>query len=147
MGKDRTIQSILILNIGYRLPVLAYCAIIFIQSSSPAGPGLDLSFPGFDKILHFAGYAVLGVLASRWIRRENPSFDPSKVAVLAAFFCLLYGFSDEVHQSFVAERSCEVLDLLADAAGGTAGAVAFYMLRVKGGRQRKRPGSEQEGER
>ena len=144
MGRDRTIQSILILNIGYRLPVLAYCAIIYIQSSSPAGPGLDLSFPGFDKLLHFAGYAVLGVLASRWIRRENPSFDPSKVAVLAAFFCLLYGFSDEVHQSFVAERSCEALDLLADAAGGAAGAFACYMLSNKRSKQRKGLGSKQE---
>lgn len=137
MTRARDMRSILILNIGYRLPVFVYCAVIFVQSSSSVGPGMDISVPGFDKILHFVGYAVLGVLSFRWLQQERLSFKLFKVAGLAALFCLLYGISDEIHQSFVAQRSCEVLDLLADAAGGAAGAFAYPAV-VKAWRKRSK---------
>ena len=43
----------------------------------------------------------------------------------AAGLVVAYGASDEFHQLFVACRSCDVFDLMADIAGGTIGAV-FY---------------------
>jgi VanZ family protein len=40
-----------------------------------------------------------------------------KVAVETVLFCLVYGMTDEFHQSFIPRRSVSGLDLLADLAG------------------------------
>lgn len=44
---------------------------------------------------------------------------------MAVLTALLYGVSDEFHQSFVAEREFSIFDMLADAAGGTVGTVIY----------------------
>ncbi len=50
-------------------------------------------------------------------------FDPGrqgtlvKVALKTVVFCLVYGMTDEFHQSFISQRSVSGLDLLADLAG------------------------------
>lgn len=144
MTKDLETQSFLVLNIGYRVPVILYCAAIFVHSSSPVALGMDPYFPGFDKILHFAGYAFLGVLVFRWLRREKPALKPFTVAVLASVFSMLYGLSDEIHQSFVARRSCEALDLLADSAGGAVGAFVCRAVEKGWRGKRKSVGEERE---
>jgi VanZ family protein len=72
-------------------------------------PGVQVS----DKLVHVAGYAVLGALARlsglRW---------PAAVAVVAAFGLLL-----ELAQGASGYRSFEWADLLADVVGATGGAV------------------------
>ncbi len=126
---NRKADSKLVRNLFYRLPVLLYCVLIYIQSSFPGVAGIEPPFSGFDKVLHFAGYSLLGVLTLRALLREDLSVSPSVLAGIAVVFCTLYGLSDEIHQSFVSGRSCEALDLLADAAGGAAGAYVYLTLK------------------
>ena len=41
---------------------------------------------------------------------------------------LLYACSDEVHQTFVAGRSGEVLDVLIDTVGGSLATILYYLI-------------------
>jgi VanZ family protein len=107
--------------IRYWLPVIGYCALIFVQSSFPSYEHLP-SFKSSDKLLHVAAYALLAALfcrafssSDRWHRRRGALFILSVAATTA------YGLSDEWHQSFVAGRSAEVADAAADFAGSLIG--------------------------
>jgi hypothetical protein len=50
--------------IRYWIPVIFYCAIIFVQSSFPSPEKLP-SFPHSDKIMHAIVYSILGALICR----------------------------------------------------------------------------------
>jgi VanZ family protein len=74
-----------------------------------------------DKVEHGIAYATGGALAvaafgaSRRVR-------PWAAAVL---FCGAWGVSDEIHQSFVPGRDSSGMDVAADVAGASLGALAF----------------------
>lgn len=70
--------------------------------------------PGADKVAHALAYAVLGALLAWATGRPG----------LAVALATLYGVSDELHQAFVPGRTPDVLDLVADLLGATAGAAA-----------------------
>lgn len=112
--------------IFYRLPVFLYCIFIFWQSSY-ASPDALPCFPFSDKIMHFGGYGLLGVLVIRALYRENLNFSRKGLILSAIVFSALYGLSDEIHQSCVSQRSAEALDVAADALGSAAG-VLIYSL-------------------
>lgn len=115
---DRKITPSLI--IWYVFPLVGYCALIFYLSSQS---NIDLpSFTQSDKLLHLAEYAVLGFLAYRFFRQVLPGKSMALVVMVAFLFALLYGVSDEFHQSFVSGRDSSWLDILADGAGGYLGA-------------------------
>jgi VanZ family protein len=103
-------------------PALAYMAVIF-YSSSQSDPVPALTHLVWDKLLHAAGYALLAILYARALRGEGAS--ALVVALLAAVFTSLYAASDEWHQSFVAMRTSDVRDWIADTIGGIAGVAAF----------------------
>ena len=81
----------------------------------------------FDKISHFLEYCLLGWLLIRALRKENPAKNLLILKCLAAGIAILYGASDEFHQSFVFGRSACVSDWIADSAGGAAG--SFLWLK------------------
>ncbi len=117
---------------AYILPILCYCALIFIQSGNPAPDMGDFYiFPGADKLLHFFGYAVLGALFARAYLDLWLSHRPGTAWILAGLSAGLYGMSDEFHQSFVSTRSADPLDFAADCLGGLAGAWAWARIRRK----------------
>jgi len=118
----------------YWLPPALWCAIIFIQSCF-ATPDAFPEFPYSDKIAHIGVYALLSILFCRafytieiWQGRGAIPFVTAVVATV------LYGALDEWHQSFVAARSADLLDLLADFAGAMAGAALYWKTVI-----RKRP--------
>jgi VanZ family protein len=114
----------------YWLPVVLYCAVIFIQSSYPSVAGLpDLPFG--DKYLHFAGYALLGILFFRAIRSSHGGNRILLVILLSISASTAYGISDEIHQYFVPSRSADVMDALADMVGSAAGVMAYFLLMEK----------------
>lgn len=41
----------------------------------------------------------------------------------------LYGLSDEIHQAFVPNRSCDALDLMADMAGALTAIIAYRYFK------------------
>jgi VanZ family protein len=124
---------------AYRWPwialTFAYCAYIFYLSSQP-----DLGFerpewmdwPHSDKLAHFGMYGGLGGLVALGLWRSNPvGLPPRQLFLGPVLFAALYGLSDEIHQIFVPERTFDLLDLLADAAGATMIAGVFTHWTVR----------------
>ncbi len=73
-------------------------------------------FPGADKLAHILAYATLA-LTVFWCHGPKGLQNPRRVAMQTVLVCLLYGLSDEYHQSFIALRSASALDILADTTG------------------------------
>lgn len=109
------------------LPAASFAVFIFWLSGRPTLPTPPLAFEGMDKVAHALAYALLtflmllgdGVAASRWRAWIWP--------VLA----VLYGLSDEIHQSFVPGRHPDLLDLLADAFGAVGMTALWMRLRAR----------------
>lgn len=78
------------------------------------------------KTAHFTVYASLGasVLASLKITLPRRRYLPCAAQAI----CTLYAVSDEVHQLFVAGRSCEVRDVVIDSLGAFVGITALLLL-------------------
>jgi VanZ family protein len=110
------------------LLVALWAAVIFGLSSLPGSRIPAVRFAHFDKVVHFALYATLGVLLGRALGLRWPR---SFWAVLATGWLLAvaYGASDEIHQLFVAGRSADPADLAADAVGALVGVLASLVLR------------------
>jgi VanZ family protein len=81
-----------------------------------------------DKTAHFAGYALLSVLALRAWAGGRLAGISWRTALAAIIFASLYGVSDEIHQVFVPGRSSDIADAAADAFGACAGAVAGLLV-------------------
>ena len=95
--------------------VLIGCVIVgsLLPAKSPviAGMGrLHISF----KVLHFVGYTALGWMAMMAVRR-------GRAAVMAALAMVLLGVAREFAQKLSPGRSCEVRDMLLNAAGVATG--------------------------
>lgn len=107
--------------------------IIFIESSIPAEfyPKVDLI--NADKLVHMAIYgffAMLCYISLIHLKSEN-TFSKNPFAWTLIITCL-YGASDELHQLFTPNRSCEFLDWAADAAGAIIAVLLIkYLLKNK----------------
>src|SRR5690606_15800676 len=108
------------------------CArLLFLQSASTGAGGLLVQLPtGSCKVAHGLPYLLLSAFAAL-----APAGRPA-LALLA----VLYGISDEIHQSFVPGRFPDLWDLVADSAGALLGAwLAPWLaqrLAGRGGRTR-----------
>jgi VanZ family protein len=111
----------------YWLPVVIYCAAIFIQSSRPAPESIP-AVPYLDKLLHAGAYALLGLLFFRAYRTTRLKDHPARLAFFSILSAGIYGISDEFHQCFVPSRSAELMDAFADFLGGVLG--VFVCLRL-----------------
>jgi VanZ family protein len=111
----------------YWLPLIAYCGLIFIHSSGESAVDLP-RIPGVDKVLHAGGYAVLGVLFYRAYRSRWPSASGWATANASLISAAVYGFTDELHQSFVPSRTADPWDWLADTFGALLGIAVYGVL-------------------
>jgi VanZ family protein len=88
-------------------------------------------FPCFDKLAHVGLYGGLAMLVCRFAAGDLKR-SPISAMLIAAAFTTLYGFSDEIHQSFVPERFPDAVDFAADIAGALlAVAMWFVLMRPK----------------
>lgn len=107
-------------------PVFLYSGIIFYASSLPdVKPPLEIK--NIDKAIHILEYLPFGFLLARAFQQQWPAVRMGQVVTLCA---LLYGISDEYHQSFVPGREAGVADVVADTIGGFLG-VWIYLFRQK----------------
>lgn len=98
------------------VPMIVVMGTIFFLSHH-RGDSLHLpSFPGADKLAHMIAYGVLA-LSVFWFHGKKGLENPGRTIFLTVLFCLLYGMSDEYHQSFIPFRSVSIFDLIADVAG------------------------------
>lgn len=125
-------------------PAVAYMAVIWVMSSFSH---IDLpvqEFPLADKGVHAVEYGVLAVLVAYAVQQTFPARHLARTAIVSVLFVVGWGVLDELHQAFVPGRSSDVLDVVADAVGGTAG-VALHGLLYTGAklyRARARAGAE-----
>ena len=137
------------------LAVVGWMAVIFFFSAQPGEASSETSggivsqivtliFPGFDTVpeteqiaivdvwqtvvrkgAHFSAYALLGALAANAIR----TYDVRKGGrfLIPVAVSALYAVSDEIHQYFVPERSCQFLDVCIDTAGAVFGTAVFAL--------------------
>ncbi len=117
----------------YWLPALAWMALIFVLSSQSGlrvseDAAVDKPFRITGHLLAFAGLAALLLFALS--RGGRPRWHH---VVIALGITVLYGVSDEWHQSFVPDRTGRVDDLVVDTIGATIGlAIAWVVLTVRG---------------
>jgi VanZ family protein len=102
------------------LPVYTYAALIFFFSSF-SRPPQPPPIPHGDKLLHLVEYAILGYLLARAAKNSSSSKLKVHFRTFAVCVALLYGLSDEFHQSFVPGRVVEGLDVVADTIGAFLG--------------------------
>lgn len=114
-----------VLSKKFYIVVFLYCAGIFLLSSDPAPPAPAELIPGQDKVFHMVLYAGLGALVGTGLRQKG-SGSPTFQAVFPIIFAGIYGLSDEIHQIFVPNRSCDIFDILADILGAGLFQAAYY---------------------
>jgi VanZ family protein len=76
-------------------------------------------FPGADKIVHFALYAVLAL----FVRHALPAAAPRSTLLLTFVGIAAFAAVDEWHQQFIPGRGMEPADWVADVAGAATGVV------------------------
>lgn len=116
------------LEIKYFIPLIVWAVTIFISSSieGPSLPPLDVW--SADKLIHFGVYAVLAFTSLRAFKHAGDVRHKHTRWVMgwSIIFCLAYGASDEIHQSFVTGRHASILDLFADSIGVLVVHLYFY---------------------
>jgi VanZ family protein len=112
------------------LPLIAYCLAIYLQSGYPAPESIP-TFAFSDKILHLAGYGLLGIIFFR-AYSTLPFRDRRNMLILMSIgSASFFGISDEIHQYFVPFRQADTFDALADVIGSICGVYAFYRWKAK----------------
>lgn len=109
----------------YWLPLILYAAAIFIFSSVSKPPEALSFSPYLDKLLHLIEYAIFGFLMIRALCSVGAGKSMFFLRFAAVTIAVLYGFTDELHQHFVPERSMELLDMATDGLGAFAGQLFF----------------------
>jgi len=111
-------------------PVFCYSGIIFTASTIP---NLKTPLPdtGFDKFVHVLEFMPFGFLLARALIQGEDKFNDKKIWILVSIASLLYGISDEWHQSFVIGRSCTMGDVIADTVGGILGIGLYRKIGKK----------------
>jgi VanZ family protein len=109
----------ILLKIERFLPLFLMCSFIYIQSSKPS---VMVSYVGWfnffvHKLAHVLVFSFLFLFSCRAFRDKK----------LALIFTILYAFSDEYHQSFVATRNAAFSDVLID----SIAASGIYYLSEK----------------
>ena len=108
-------------------PFVAALVVVFWLSSLSHVPGAQHFW---DKLLHTVGYAVLGVLALRAFHGGFGRLRPEPT-LYAALAVILWGISDEIHQSFVPGRDASPWDVLADVVGFVIAVLLFATLTLR----------------
>lgn len=110
------------------LPLLGVMGVLFMLSHQSGDQFALPDIVQVDKLLHVAAYTTLGItylfaLPPSWLQRTP------RLAVTVVLFCLLHGFSDEYHQSFIPGRFVSHGDLMADTLGGIVALMGYYGWR------------------
>lgn len=106
--------------------IILFWIVMFVGTHSPPLPRKIMRF--FDKILHFSGFAILGLLIGARLRilkqRDWKHF------TIAAAIVMLYAMIDELTQPLVG-RDAEFYDWIADSCGVSLGLAIMYWIPRK----------------
>lgn len=118
------------------LPAVAWLALCTIMLAIPGNdlPSVPfINIPYFDKLVHLAMFVILVALFCWPLVRSGYSFANTKSWLVSiTLYALAYGIIMEFVQKYlVRNRSFDVVDILFDAAGCIAGAIAVWKIRGK----------------
>ena len=118
-----------------QLPAILWAVLMFVLSSIPGVTLPDLKFVPSDKAVHVFAYFILCALSYRALLYQDrfPVLARRSLAI-AVISSILYGISDEFHQSFVPNREASAFDLAAD----SIGALLFLSYAVLRSRSRSK---------
>jgi VanZ family protein len=111
-------------------PAIGATAVIFALSAQPGlrisnDPGVDLPF---RHAAHVAVYGLLCLFLVRGICWERDARPRARDLLLAVVLATLYGISDEIHQTFVPDRTGHAVDVGWDLIGALIGAVVARLM-------------------
>ena len=115
----------------YLILLAIWIGFTFILTSIPHPPKV-VGLHHFDKVVHFFIYAVTGALFTKYLQAGKVR----KWFLLLMFsmiFVALIGGIDEIHQGWIAGRTPDIADWLADVAGGCGGSVFLVSLSLSAG--------------
>jgi VanZ family protein len=104
--------------------VLACAALIFVGASFPNPPGATGGEWQYD-FAHMVEYGTLGMLTLLALRAHRPSSPVMVLGLTAWGLAVLYGISDEFHQSFVPNRDANWMDVGFDGLGAALGSAVL----------------------
>lgn len=116
----------------YWLLVIVWCGFIFFLSSKP---GLAVAAGYWDfatrKPAHVLVYLILFILLFNALSFSFNNLKNPNLIIVSFALTVLYGISDEIHQSFVPLREGKVLDIIFDVLGAVIGSYIIWSLQVK----------------
>ncbi len=116
----------------YQGPAILIAISIFIFSSIPYPPDIKLSVTNEDLIKHAIAYGIFGFFIAQALFFEHGFVRLKRNYIIFAIILgILYGISDEFHQSFVPGRSSEISDVVADSVGIIIGTILFHFNRKR----------------
>lgn len=128
-------NNILISFLKYWLPVLIWASVIFLFSSHPTRKATEIYWQDFilKKLAHVIEYAIFTILLYRAL--INAGIRRRDGALAALVLAILYGMSDEFHQSFIPGREPTIRDVFFDSLGSSL--AIYWLIRIlpKSGRK------------
>jgi VanZ family protein len=111
----------------YQLPAIAWAAVIFGLSSLP-GSVISISPPfQLDKLFHAGIFFIFCLLLNRaLVNQSRAPWLSDYHLIISLLVVIVYGISDEIHQTVVPGRTPDFYDALADSLGALA--CTFYLL-------------------
>lgn len=110
------------------VPAVAWMAIIFLLSSQQQAPDTPLISDQIAAVVaHLVLYGVLAILIA-FAATANGRPLTAGTALSAIALAVLYGMTDEVHQSFVPGRDASPFDIIVDLVGATLGVGVWWMV-------------------
>ena len=117
-------------SIKYWFFALIYMGLIFIASSIRGDALPEIRIWNGDKFIHLVKYGILSWILGKAFRTSENKVFINQAVVLSVMLTILYGISDEIHQSFVPLRCPDVYDVVADGIGGIL-AQGIFLIKKK----------------
>lgn len=104
-----------ILKYRYYIPIIILSIIIFYFSHQSETPNHFPDFEWSDKILHFFAFLIYGSTVQYSLMYKIK--DKKSFYFMCLLIGVLFGASDEIHQSFIPGRDADIFDFIADSFG------------------------------
>lgn len=112
-------------------PVAAWMGFIQYASVRPVVEIPPETIPHTDKLLHALAYALLALLLVRALRSSS-TLKAADIALAAFAWSTAFGAAQEMLQYFLPNRTCDLFDLLANAAGAGLAVLAAWLAKRRG---------------
>lgn len=122
--------------VGRVTPVIVTMGVIFFLSHQPGTFFGPYSFDGVDKLAHFVIYSILSLSVIYAFTGKYRIKKKRLVVGTVMIVGLLYGVSDELHQTFIPGRFSTISDVVADVAGALFVCLIWLFFTRKNGAER-----------